>query len=79
VRGKMAQWIKVLAAKNKVKNKNFYWTLHPRMHSWTPHPRVRTLPTKNCSKNIFEIRASWNNLKMNQVHCQMIGHDPLVT
>jgi hypothetical protein len=24
VRGKMAQWIKVLAAKNKVKNKNFY-------------------------------------------------------
>jgi hypothetical protein len=43
------------------------------------HPRVRTLPTKDSSKNIFEIRASWNNLRMNRVHCQIIGHDPLVT
>ncbi|EDL06814.1 mCG1028219, partial [Mus musculus] len=37
-------------------------TFHPK----TPHPKVRTLPTKNCSKNIFEIKASWNNLKMNR-------------
>ena len=33
------------------------------MHSWTSHPGVRTLPTKDCSRNIFEIGVSWNNLK----------------
>jgi hypothetical protein len=43
------------------------------------HELFTSEPTPSHLENIFEIKASWNNLKMNRVHCQMIGHDSLVT